>query len=175
MFCALFELILFTRGPAKHVLLGELDYSVDDDSARPIVFTVAERIKYPSYSTKFKYDDIALLRLDGNLTFNEYIRPACLPEFSFTGILATATGWGQIGYHGPASTYLQKVDISLYAHQDCNQVYQRFNDRHINRGIINETQLCAVSYVGNGDTCQVSLFNKNKVYTILNFKSDSEF
>lgn len=143
-------------GIAKYVLLGELDYVRDDDVAQPIRFNVAERIRHPDYTSKYKYNDIALLRLNETVTFNDYIRPACLPEFSSIASHAFATGWGRTGSYRPQSEYLQKVELSLYTHKECNDLYELIKDRYINRGILNNTQICAGSYFGHGDTCQVS-------------------
>lgn len=139
------------------MLLGDLDYTRDDDDARPLKLNVAERIKYPTYSSKYKYDDIALLRIDQIVSFNDYIRPACLPEFSAIGFQATATGWGRIDNDRPLSSYLQKVELDLFTHNECDRIYTLIKDRHIDRGILNDTQLCAGSHSGRGDTCQVCL------------------
>lgn len=143
-------------GLAKYVLLGELDLASNDDDAQPNQFDIAERIKHPDYTNRFKYNDIALIRLDASVKFNEYIRPACLPEYSSTGFNAFATGWGRIDFDRQQSTHLLKVELSLYTYQECNELYLTIKDRHIDRGILNDTQICAGSYIGRGDTCLVT-------------------
>lgn len=143
------------RGSAKYVLLGDLDYAREDDDSRPLLVNIAERVKHPQYTSKFKYNDIALFRLDISLKFTEYVRPACLPELSKIGFTAVATGWGRLDYNRPLSTHLQKVELDLYTHQECDDLYAVLDSRYINKGIANDTQLCAGTYSGRGDTCQV--------------------
>lgn len=142
---------------AKYVLLGDLDYSRDDDDAQPLQLNVVEQIKYPAFTSKYKYNDIGLLRLETIVTFNEYIWPACLPEFTAIGFQATATGWGRLDNNGPISSILRKVELDLYTHKECDDLYTVIKSRQIDRGILNDTQLCAGSHSGRGDTCQACL------------------
>jgi len=64
-----------------------------------------------------KYDnDIAILKLKTPLTFNDKVRPACLPDASFIpeGI-TVASGWGLIGQEPDVGTYdLQVCLKSLF-------------------------------------------------------------
>lgn len=152
-----FHFFRSNRGFAKYVLLGELDYASDDDDARPLLFNIVKRIRHPKYTSQFKYNDIALLRLDHEVTFNDYIRPACLPESSSIGFNAKATGWGRLDYDRPISTRLQKVELDLFTHKECDELYKLLNSNSINRGIVNDTQICAGTYSGRGDTCQVRI------------------
>ncbi len=51
---------------------------------------------HPTYVPLVK-DDIALIKLDGDIEWSDSIRPVCLPksvELSFSGRLATVAGWG---------------------------------------------------------------------------------
>lgn len=138
------------------MLLGELDRARSDDNAQPIQFNISEMIKHPNFTSRHKYNDIALIKLDGFVEFNEYVRPACLPELDSIGFYATATGWGRLDSNGPLSSHLQKVELDLFTHGECNDLYAMLNNRYINKGILNETQLCAGSHYYRGDTCQVS-------------------
>lgn len=144
-------------GPAKYVRLGELDYSVDNDDAQPVQINIVERIKHTEYTSRLKYNDIALLRLESDVIFNEYIRPACLPEFSSMSFWAMATGWGQTNSSHPESAHLLKAELSLFTHQDCNTLYKKFNDRKIINGIIDDTQICAGPTTNREDTCMVRI------------------
>jgi hypothetical protein len=60
---------------------------------------VEEVIRHPQYKPPAKYNDIALLKLDHPVEFNESIRPACLHTTDTFPINKTvATGWGRIEY-----------------------------------------------------------------------------
>ena len=60
-------------------------------------FDVKAIIMHPTYVAKPTKDDIALINIEGNFKWSEYVRPVCLPksvESSFSGQLATVAGWG---------------------------------------------------------------------------------
>lgn len=60
---------------------------------------VAERIVHPKYSSKTKYNDIALLKLTEKVKFTEYVRPACLNwDTSNKWTVALATGFGRLAF-----------------------------------------------------------------------------
>ena len=47
---------------------------------------------YDSWTTD---NDIALLKMERNVMFNDYIQPVCLPNYDVSdGTLCTASGWG---------------------------------------------------------------------------------
>lgn len=161
VFLYLTSCVCVRRGFARYVLLGELDYASDDDDAAPLQFNIVERIRHPNYTGKFKYNDIALLRLESTVPFNDYIRPACLPESSSIGFNAKATGWGRLDFDRPVTSHLQKVELDLFTYQECDELYAVLNSSSINRGIVNETQICAGTQSGRGDTCQVSFEKLN--------------
>lgn len=61
---------------------------------------VARRIRYPDYKSPSEYHDIALLKMDRAVTFDAYVRPACLPSWRQLQDVqaAIATGWGLVDY-----------------------------------------------------------------------------
>lgn len=70
-----------------------------DDSPKSENFRVIKRIRNPQYKPPSQYHDIALLKLERNVEFNEWIRPSCLPYSlpdSGPDGKATATGWGDV-------------------------------------------------------------------------------
>lgn len=60
----------------------EIDCSPDDKHfcAPPVIdVKVAEIIVSESYDKNFKSHDIALVRLENDVKFNEFVKPICLP------------------------------------------------------------------------------------------------
>jgi hypothetical protein len=59
---------------------------------------VKEVVNHPKYNSMTWDNDVAILKLDLPLTFNENVQPACLPDPSFTpedsGEFAVVSGWG---------------------------------------------------------------------------------
>lgn len=81
------------------VKLGDLNLQKDNDGAHPIEILVDDIIVHPDYVTTSKYNDIALIRLNKAVKFNDHIRPACLYKNDhINDRKVTATGWGSIEY-----------------------------------------------------------------------------
>lgn len=60
---------------------------------------VEEIIVHPDYVSTSNYNDIALIRMNSPIKFNDQIRPACLyNNNNIQSHKATATGWGSIAY-----------------------------------------------------------------------------
>lgn len=78
---------------AEHNLVG-------DDSHQELhrkIVRVHQIVMHPSYVTRQLADDIALVHLDQQVEWNDFVQPACLPnpdKESFAGLVATASGWG---------------------------------------------------------------------------------
>ena len=60
--------------------------------------SVREVISHPMFNYETLDNDVAIVKLNSSLTFNENIQPACLPDPSFTpedsGEFALVSGWG---------------------------------------------------------------------------------
>jgi len=71
----------------------------NNDGANPIDFLVDEIIIHPDYVSTSNYNDIALIRLNKPVKFNNHIRPACLYNNNNISLRkVTATVWGSIAY-----------------------------------------------------------------------------
>lgn len=61
------------------VVVGDHDRTSDDDTT-PIVYKVEEKIQHSEYSIQNYNNDIALVKIDRRILFNDSRRPVCLPE-----------------------------------------------------------------------------------------------
>lgn len=82
---------------ADVVVVGDhnLNSNVYDDE-EPQEFGILEFIKHEDYSFRYFYYDIALIKLDRNARFTQWVRPACLWQdqlLNFTSAVATGYGW----------------------------------------------------------------------------------
>ena len=136
--------------------MGDLNYGSNADDAQPHQYRIVERIKHDGFKVPSKYNDIALVKIDGPVQFNNYIRPACLPQSrTIETKHVIASGWGRLNYNSEVSEHLQKVVLEIFTQRECNQSYSN-EGRQLRRGIDDETQLCAGSHIDGKDTCQVS-------------------
>lgn len=101
------------------VRLGEYDITKEIDClgntcADPVLHMgIAEKIPHEGYNEKSKNrgNDIGLIRLDGEVTYTDYIRPICLPTLAnspraFPNERLVSAGWGR--------TLTSKIAIILY-------------------------------------------------------------
>lgn len=146
---------IYYRGPAKYVRLGDLDIATENDKVKPQEFKVARRIPHPDYKSPVKYNDIAVITLDRNVTLNEFVAIACLDvERNHDQETLIAAGWGQTEFAAGASTHLLKAQISVVNHLKCTKAYPS-DKKTIPRGILDDLMICAG---GTSDTCYVSIF-----------------
>lgn len=76
---------------------------------------VAEVITHPKYNARNYDNDIAIIKLDEPVEFNEVLHPVCMPTpgRSFKGENGIVTGWGALKVGGPTSDTLQVHIIML--------------------------------------------------------------
>merc|ERR1719516_81588 len=102
---------------------------------------------HPQWSPNDLANDIALIELPSPITFNDYIKPSCLPDAGDTADpdeLVTATGWGKPSDNaGGISPVLRMVeDLPIITNAECNAVY----------GIVQAGVVCIDTTGGKG-TC----------------------
>ncbi|XP_075216398.1 venom protease-like [Lycorma delicatula] len=139
-------------GSAKWIRVGDLDTSTDKEDAKPQDFYIVTRYNHPEYHPPAKYNDIALYKVNKEIEFNQYVRPVCLHQY--TSILThkniMAAGWGRLGFVGPQSSKLMKVELNLLPHNDCEK---STNKKELSEGIHLRSMLCVGYKKGERDTC----------------------
>ena len=68
-----------------------------DVTKRKRVIPVSRVVVHPSYSATGTHNDIALVHLQQEVEWSDFVQPACLPTpgpDTFTGMQATVAGWG---------------------------------------------------------------------------------
>lgn len=113
------------------------------------VFSIKSYVIHPQYDENMYLNDIAIVTIDGLITFNKYIGPTCLPfqhnKDSFAGNRVKLLGWGTQSLAGVTSNVLQYTDVSVITKTNCNMKYPNKN--------IDDTQLC--TYAQDRDSCQM--------------------
>ncbi|CAH1969972.1 unnamed protein product [Acanthoscelides obtectus] len=133
------------------VRLGALYLSQETSTSED--YRVADIIVHPNYRYPEKYNDIALIRVERDIKFTKYVRPACLyTKDHISQKAAIATGWGRIDYAGETSDRLLEVNLNIYDNSLCQKAYR--NNNGLANGITS-TMICAGELKGGKDTCQV--------------------
>ncbi|XP_017008769.2 serine protease snake-like [Drosophila takahashii] len=137
-------------GSVNIVRLGELVFESDKDDADPEDFEVLELKAHPDFRYPVLYNDIGIVRLRGEIRYNRYKLPACLPlDNEDRSDAFIAIGWGQKGFSIYESRELRKVRLQNYG-----SVCERTTDANddIPEGYKSESQLC-VGSPDHKDTC----------------------
>ncbi|XP_029050777.1 CLIP domain-containing serine protease 2-like [Osmia bicornis bicornis] len=118
-----------------NVRLGEYDTITNPDCVKDdanstvcaddvITVGIEKQIAHENYnplSPDQKYD-IALLRLNRDIPFTNYVKPICLPSNDAIGNNLFVAGWGKTE-NGFSSNIKLKVSVSLVSKQQCEQTY----------------------------------------------------
>nr|APD15612.1 serine protease [Cotesia chilonis] len=128
------------------VLIGDHDISKSTDTNATKLYRVASIIIHPAFSTVSLDYDIAVITIDGTMTFNQQVGPACLPfqhsPDTFAGNYVDLLGWGSLNVAERQSPVLQKVKVSVITNKICMGTYRGIGSR----------QLCTLT--DNKDSCQ---------------------
>lgn len=135
-------------GAVKFVKLG-MNYR-NEQSGKIYIFGVDKIFQHPNYSARNFIEDIGLLRLNGSVTFSEFILPICLPTKQHDSGRAVVSGFGRTGYGQSSSEKLLKVTLEKFTADECQQAF----GKAIN--VDNGTMLCYGHHTENKDSCSVS-------------------
>ncbi|XP_042591496.1 transmembrane protease serine 9-like isoform X4 [Cyprinus carpio] len=103
-------------------------------------------ISHKGYKQKTNENDIALVKLQSPLLFNECVRPVAILNNDLPPQeTCTVTGWGAIRENGPRASRLQEVNVTVFKPQTCNKYY---------RGKMLKFMMCAGAEAGRMDACQ---------------------
>ena len=80
------------------MVVGEFDRNKIE--ANEAIYDILDVIIHPGYERRTVNNDIALLRIESNIRFNDDVGPICLPEkdVTYTGYEAVVSGWGSQAY-----------------------------------------------------------------------------
>ncbi|PSN50157.1 Serine protease snake, partial [Blattella germanica] len=144
-------------GAAKWIRLGELNLATTDDKTQVQDFAIEKIIRHPDYASPAHYNDIALIQIDRNATFDGFVRPACIhTEESLPGNKFIASGWGLTDWIGSkGSDELLKVALDLQDPSSCNETFAPLiGGRKLAVGVTPESMLCVGDLNGGKDTCK---------------------
>ncbi|XP_071854043.1 uncharacterized protein [Apostichopus japonicus] len=140
------------RDGLEAVILGETD--IINGTTTRLTVEVERVILHPGYLGTFVDNDIALLELSVPVEYDDYVRPACIPEgssFNEEGQYSNCyiTGWGYTQEEGPLATKLLQANIPLVnqtvcAHQLAEQGFMT----------VTENMICAGADNSNESVCQ---------------------
>lgn len=144
----------------SRIHLGEWDTDTDPDCSQGDCAPPAQRIPvskvtpHPEYqpTSRNQFNDIALIRLSYPVTYNDFVKPICLPldnnlrSKTHVAEALEVSGWGKTETVNASKRKL-KVRVNGVSTDSCNSVYARQNV------VIGSTQVCAGGDRGR-DSCR---------------------
>lgn len=121
---------------------------------------VKQILVHPKYQPPAIYHDIAIMELTEPIHLSPIVQPVCLATKhmygnNLVGYKSTVSGFGDSGFEGKQSDFLQAVDIKVIENQFCDQNYKRLTEsRKKFRYGIGRTLICAGYEQGIKDACQ---------------------
>ena len=138
---------------AAHCFFGarNQDFTLELGSGDAWVTTRVEELFVRSDFVRRSYDnDIALVKMDKEVSFNLLVRPVCLPSMvvELEGMEGTVVGWGMLQQNGNVPDRLQEIRLPVIPQSTC-----RLMSRH-RKNAITDNMFCAGFMDGGGDACQ---------------------
>ncbi|XP_020712979.1 serine protease easter [Ceratitis capitata] len=150
------------------VRLGEWDTRTDPDcevdingkkSCAPpfIELGIERKISHPNYisESKEQFYDVGLIRLEGSVTYTNFLRPICLPasrefcENMFVNTTMEVAGWGATNKpHANSSPVKLSISVRVWETFKCHDIYKT-----VERSIDSAHHLCAGG-IGGFDSCR---------------------
>lgn len=146
----------FNGDTPNFVILGDVDLTrTEDETSSTQRFQIKRIINHPKYNKSSYYYDIALIELDKEIDFTEFVRPIRLwVHEDIPYDTAYAMGYGSTEFGGRQTNKLTDLNLTIVANDECNTLMPKSSETE--NGIISN-QICALDYHMNRDTCQVSL------------------
>jgi len=138
--------------PKIRVRIGEWDFSSTSEKDAHVERKVKEKIVHHKYNF-FTYEyDLALLKLEKRVDFQDNIIPICLPgnDDLLIGEMGIVAGWGRLSEGGQLPSILQYVSVPIVSNDKCKSMFLRAG-RH---EVIPEIFMCAGYDLGGRDSCQ---------------------
>ncbi|XP_066953771.1 trypsin-1-like isoform X1 [Macrobrachium rosenbergii] len=113
----------YTSPQGLRVVAGEYDLNHADGDEQKVHINFI--IQHPFFDEITLENDIALLRLETPLVFNEYVAALELPEQEqdFTSEMCVVTGWGSTHEGGGVSHIMRYTEIPVISDQHCRDFY----------------------------------------------------
>jgi len=139
---------------ASGVKIRAGDHRLSNTDGSEQTIAVDKAFVHPQYNDDTTHNDIALIKLAQELTFDDYVQPACLPVEAdedadyAEGNWMIISGWGstRATRESRAPNTLQVATVPMISQEKCKAAYP---------DMITESMFCAGKLgVGGVDTCQ---------------------
>ncbi|KAL0124383.1 hypothetical protein PUN28_006306 [Cardiocondyla obscurior] len=103
-------------------------------SSTRVTYSAEALIIHPNYNSTLGINDIGLIRLTKDITFNKIIKSINLIPFDQTfdkELDFIVTGWGKFSMNGQMSDRLREIHVKEFSQELCHQLYKNITNNHI--------------------------------------------
>lgn len=134
-------------------------------------------ITHENFNRRQLISDVAVVRLNGRIAFNNHVQAVCLPQEGqdFVGEMGTVSGWGKMLENETTfSPLLNVVELPIITNRDCQLMYGlRIPPKRV---VIRNEWICAGFREAGRDGCQGDsggpiTVHKNGTWTIVGITS----
>lgn len=103
------------------------------------IVNITKMFIHHDYQPNGYYNDIAIMKLQSRLTFNDRVWSIGLPPRGYKvrdGTPLLVSGWGTLEWQGSSPERLQKVYVAAVSNEACSQVYSNIRVGKICAGIV---------------------------------------
>ncbi|KAK9509907.1 hypothetical protein O3M35_004798 [Rhynocoris fuscipes] len=117
------------------ILVGEHDYTKENSIVK--MHDIKKIIQHEAYNVESQQNDIALVALQTEIQFNQFVGRACLPtkRLHLDHQYVKLIGWGRTALTEDTSHVLRQVDLRIVPMQDCLDIWNLFipqdNPKHL--------------------------------------------
>ncbi|XP_020300289.1 polyserase-2-like [Pseudomyrmex gracilis] len=120
----------------------------NNNKYKGVYYKVKRIVQHPSYDALTIDYDIALLEVDGEITFNDNVQPVKLAEKEPpAGAMMNVTGWDVAKTNSVPKRILMKVSIPIVDRKKCQNAYRYMRP-------VTDRMICAGYDEGGKDSCQ---------------------
>ncbi|KAL8177821.1 UNVERIFIED_CONTAM: hypothetical protein K2H54_020328 [Gekko kuhli] len=109
------------QSASARVVLGA--HSLQTQEASQQIFGIRESIAHPHYDAGTVKNDIRMLKLNGSVVFNRFVKRILLPAPEADlqpGVTCQVTGWGDVSNFGTAPAKLMEAITTVVERATCN-------------------------------------------------------
>lgn len=102
---------------------------------------------HPEFNANSGKNNIALIRLAKDATFNDHVQPICLPTTNIANSEYIIAGWGESGFGEDLSGTLQKATVPTISLSECKSKFDIEGRVYVGEGVI------CTGMAGTPNTC----------------------
>ncbi|XP_012135227.1 chymotrypsin-1-like [Megachile rotundata] len=98
-----------------------------------VSYKMQKAVRHKGFSQSTFVNDVAVIRVNRNITFNKLVKPIKLASGrrTYDGYSCVLSGWGSLQTGGNVSNNLQSINLTVLSVPKCRETYRSVQNSHI--------------------------------------------